>query len=46
MSQYFWSVQKHGGGGGLVTQLCPTLATAWTGVPQLSLNMGFPRVFY
>ena len=46
MSQYFWSVQKHGGGGGLVAQLCPTLATAWTGVRQLPLNMGFSRWEY
>ena len=43
MSQYFWSVQKHGGSGGLVAQICPTLVTPWTVARQLPLNMGFSR---
>ena len=30
-------------GGGLVTKLCPTLATPWTVVCQISLSMGFSR---
>ena len=29
-----------GGGGGLVTKLCPTLATPWTVACQAPLNMG------
>ena len=28
------------GGGGLVTKLCPTLATPWTGACQAPLSMG------
>ena len=30
-----------GVGGGLVTKLCPTLATPWTVACQASLSMGF-----
>ena len=29
--------------GGLVTKLCPTLATPWTVAHQASLSMGLPR---
>ena len=29
--------------GGLVAQLCPTLATLWTVARQTTLSMGFPR---
>ena len=32
-----------GGGGGLVTKSCPTLATPWTIALQAPLSMGFPR---
>ena len=31
-----------GGGGGLVTQLCPTLSIPWTVAHQASLFMNFP----
>ena len=34
------------GGGGLVTKLCPTLATPWTAACQASLFIGFPRQEY
>ena len=30
-------------GGGLVTQMCPTLATPWTVACQASLSLGFSR---
>ena len=33
-------------GGGLVTKMCPTLATPWTGVCQPPLSMGFSRQEY
>ena len=33
-------------GGGLVTKLCPTLATPWTVTFQAPLSMGFPRQEY
>ena len=32
-----------GGGGGLVTKLCPTLATPWTVACRAPLSMGLPR---
>ena len=32
-----------GGGGGLVIQSCPTLATPWTVAHQAPLPMGFSR---
>ena len=32
--------------GGLVTQLCPTLATAWTVARWASLSLTFPRQEY
>ena len=35
-----------GGGGGLVTQLCPTLVTPWTAAYQASLFTGFLRQEY
>ena len=35
-----------GGGGGLVTKLCLTLATPWTVACQASLFTGFPRQEY
>ena len=35
-----------GGGGDLVTQSCPTLATPWTVALQAPLSMGFPRREY
>ena len=31
------------GGGGLVTQSCPTLVTPWTVAHQVPLSMGFPQ---
>ena len=31
------------GGGGLITKLCPTLATPWTIAWEASLSVGFPR---
>ena len=31
------------GGGGLVTKLCPTLATVWNVAFQAPLSMGFSR---
>ena len=34
------------GGGGLVTQSCPTLVTPWTAAHQAPLSMGFPRQEY
>ena len=33
-------------GGGLVTKLCPTLATLWTAARQAPLSMGFSRQDY
>ena len=36
----------HGGGGGLVAKLCPTLATPWTIAHQAPLSMGFSRQEY
>ena len=33
-------------GGGLVTKLCPTLATPWTIAHQAALSLGFPRQDY
>ena len=42
-------LQQHyscGGGGGLVTKLCPTLATPWIVALQTPLSMGFPRQEY
>ena len=35
-----------GGGDGLVTKLCLTLATPWTVARQVPLSMGFPRQEY
>ena len=35
-----------GGGGGLVTKSCPTLATPWTIARQAPLSMGFSRQEY
>ena len=32
-----------GGDGGLVTKLCPTLATSWTVALKVSLSMEFSR---
>ena len=37
---------KIGGGGGLVTKSCPTLAIPWTVACQASLSMGFSRQEY
>ena len=37
---------RSGGGGGLVAQLCLTLATLWTVARQASLSMGFSRQEY
>ena len=34
------------GGGGLVAQSCPTLATPWIVAYQAPLSMGFPRQGY
>ena len=33
-------------GGGLLSKLCPTLATPWTVAHQAPLSMGFPRQEY
>ena len=38
--------QLRGGGGGLVTQLCPTLVTLWTVARQAPLSIGFSRQEY
>ena len=35
--------ENHGGGGGLVTQSCPTLVTPQTSARQAPLSMGFSR---
>ena len=35
-----------GGGGGLVANSCPTLATPWTVARQAPLSMGFSRQEY
>ena len=35
-----------GGGGGLVTKSCLTLATPWTVAYQVPLSMGFPTLEY
>ena len=35
-----------GGGGGLVTKLCPTLVTPWAVAHQISLFMGFSKQEY
>ena len=39
-------MQKGPSGGGLVTQLCPTLVTPWTVARQAPLSMGFSRQKY
>ena len=39
-------MQSGGGGCGLVTKLCPTLATPWTVASQDPLSMGFSRQEY
>ena len=36
----------YGGGGGLVTKLCPTLVTPWTVAHQAPLSVGFSRQEY
>ena len=41
-----FSHKKKGGGGGLVTQSCLTLATPWTVAHQAPLYMGFSRQEY
>ena len=43
---YLLLEQKRSGGGGLVTQSCPTLAAPWTVSHQAHLSMGFPRQEY
>ena len=40
------SVLLFGGGGGLVTKLCLTLASPWTVAHQTPLSMGFLRQEY
>ena len=40
------STQCSGGGGGLVTKSCSTLATPWTIARQAPLSMGFSRHEY
>ena len=37
---------RFGGGGGLVTKLCPTLVTPWAVALQAPLSMGFSRQDY
>ena len=39
-------IELDGGGGGLVTKLCPTLATPWTVAFQAPLSMRFSRQGY
>ena len=39
-NMYLYNIHSGGGGGGLVTKLCPTLATPWTVACQAPLNMG------
>ena len=41
-----WICLLDGGGGGLVGQSCPTLATPWTVACQTLLSMGFSRQEY
>ena len=39
-----WEIREKGrGGGGLITQLCPTLCDPWTAACQAPLSMGFSR---
>ena len=40
------SLTQEAGGGGLVTKLCPTLATLWTAARQAPLSIGFSRQDY
>ena len=40
------STQCSGGGGGLVTKSCPTLATPWTVARRAPPSMGFSRQGY
>ena len=37
---------SHGGGGGLLSKSCPTLAIPWTVACQAPLSMGFSRQEY
>ena len=39
-------MNKPGGGGGLVAQSCPTLATTWIVAHQIPVSVGFPRQEY
>ena len=41
-----WKKSYDQPGGGLVAQLCPTLATPWTVACQAPLAMGFSRQEY
>ena len=44
--QVLMNTKIRSGGGGLVTNLCPTLATPWTIAHHASLSMRFPRKEY
>ena len=43
---YIYTYNMYNGGDGLVTKLCPTLATLWTAARQAPLSMGFSRQDY
>ena len=43
LAWHFTWYTLHGGGGGLVTELCPALATPWTVACQVPLSIGFSR---
>ena len=45
-SRYPLNKHLQNGGGGLVTKLCPTLATLCTGARHAPLSMGFSRQEY
>ena len=42
----FFLLASFSGGGGLVTESCPTLVTPWTVACHAPLSMGFPRQEY
>ena len=45
-AKLYFTVWRGGGGGGSVTQSCPTLATPWTVALQALLSRGFSRQGY
>ena len=46
LNESSWVHLLGGGGGGLVTKMCPTLVTLWTVACQAPLSMGCPRQEY